>query len=313
MCSTQSKHAVNFLHVICRHTMTDADIAAILLVVCSNSGHHLVFRHPPPEDRGSWSELRLLSHTHQLLARLLTPQPQLCEQRFQLSIDQTTFIGLPSLFLPERNPKTRPMLRRRSSAESPNPSLLKEAVSVLSTTTPSNEHFWRFPKFAGEFINKSPSPSPQDPAADSGAKKIIHFQRATSVNIIGDIYHHHRYRMPQPLTPTLSRLSKERDEHSRSPSPEKHTASSNSNKAALTMFHMIIAVKNTGQDGQRELDELYRLVVRPFTVALGQEQVRCGYVRRQAQKMLSLIDTMTHAMEGNLILFDYETKCGVCV
>lgn len=287
---------------------------AIIFVVSSNLGDHIVFRYPNPSEityapkretstlhYPSWNDMVLLSHSHQLLASLLSPLPQLLETRFQLCIDDITFIGLPSVLRQEWETVFNPdqsKLRRRSSAENPAPELLKEMqflneqvderISQKSMPWGRLHNKSIYPKSSKDiFINESKT-SEAVKLQKSNSKSSLKY-RGTSVNILGDIYHHHRILPLHPLATEMQMSNSKKSYHSRSPSPDQKAAGEQ-----LTSYHIVFAVRATGHDVQAEFDELFRRAVLPLTAALGQEQVRCGYVRTEAEKLLTMIDSEVH-------------------
>ncbi|KAK9766400.1 Nitrogen permease regulator 3 [Basidiobolus ranarum] len=223
-------------------------LLAILLIVNSSRGHHFVFRYPknsvsnaerneiPPdfgdniqssfkrlsvsnpdvsEARRNWLAENLFGYEPHLLADILSPKASLCDSRFQLTIDELTFVGHPTLIV--RN------LSKRNESISDNG---KNGVK-------------------GEFSSPEYSPGGEQQ---------------------GNI---------------------------------------NTPVSQVTMFHLVFVMEPAALDLNREVDDLYNHVITKFTAALRYEQIRCGYVRQEADRIMTLTDEA-----GTNIEFGYDELMG---
>ncbi|KAI8918524.1 nitrogen permease regulator of amino acid transport activity 3-domain-containing protein [Powellomyces hirtus] len=246
-------------------------VLGVLLICYSSRGHQLVFSYPsdPKRTRGqvrrrtrpsrtllqgasperleSFDRSSLLAHrgpdghlrqndseqflgfeTH-FLSDVLSPKVALCDRQFQLTVDDVTFVGHPTLLHADR---------------------------------PGTGH-----RFARMIQRKRLAA--QDAAADPTS--------SSSVN------------------PDTSQLPAESplSESGRSEASQKSAgmlASSGASASAhqLTMFNLVFAMQPN--DGQREVDDMYIHIISKITAALKYEQLKRGYIRREAELILSIKD-----------------------
>lgn len=192
-----------------------SSLLTILLVVCSTGGHHFLFNYPPnprrpiastnnrhssksalsPSQKRSSSPCpdardyppatkeNILNFDTEFLAGALAPKLPLCDGKFQLSIDELTFVGHP--------------VSLSSGKSSSSPSTSNGGSS--STTTTAEEH-----------------------------------------------------------------------------------------KSHMTLFHVVFVLSPPDLELYAQVDALYTHVVRRYTAALQYEQLRCGYIQDEFDKILTI-------------------------
>ncbi|PHZ08859.1 UPF0171-domain-containing protein [Rhizopus microsporus ATCC 52813] len=257
-----------------------SSLLAILLVVNSTRGHHYLFSYPTnPKRPSSFHQQRFESEDHfygssvscltnnddkrqsieadpdpfagrdtifnidvSFLADALAPKFPLCDRKFQLCIDDLTFVGHPvSLTSPQNEP--------REHEETPS-----AHVSPKSPLTPNT------------------TPSPHDQQEENDAQSIVNESSYSETE--------------------SDHGSTDGDDRSNKDNDDIHDESSLSDGSPgsihMTLFHVVFVLSPPDLELNAQVETLYKHVILKYSSALRYEQLRCGYVQEEIEKVLAL-------------------------
>ncbi|KAI9017072.1 nitrogen permease regulator of amino acid transport activity 3-domain-containing protein [Gaertneriomyces semiglobifer] len=244
-------------------------LLGVLLTCYSSRGHQLVFRYPSNpkrRDPSRWRSSnvtsspvaangvdhtlrtvlddsqqpdrdRFLGYDTHFLSDILSPKVALCDQQFQLTVDDVTFVGHPTLLHADR-PGTGHRFSR----------MIQRKRLV-----------------AGAVVGTSPISSQPDECAALGLTVP-----------------------PSPAGPPASDASSDALGVAASPV-------SSSSTHQLSMFNLVFALQ---PEGQKEVDIMYHHVISKLTAALKYEQLKRGYIRKEAELILSVRETLYSSATG---------------
>lgn len=263
-----------------------SSLLAILLVVNSTRGHHYLFSYPPDPKRSSLykrntkngkdftvGSTRMLQTEDRVdeneaeendekqdifagrdtifnidvtfLADTLAPKLPLCDRKFQLSMDDLTFVGHPvSLSSPQQQ------------TDIPMEDNTEHITSPLSPLSPQNIHL-------------SPS-SPQSQPSPS----IFHTNE------------HHDTANSDQLSESSNDEKSDQEENADNESNSNRSPGSTS--IHMTLFHVVYVMSPPDLELNAQVETLYKNVILRYSSALRYEQLRCGYVQEEIEKVLGL-------------------------
>lgn len=272
-----------------------SSLLAIFLVVNSTRGHHYLFSYPPNPKRPSSSQRGRSSGVEEVfygssmtsrlnandqrstqmnndnkdafagrdtifnidvsfLADAMAPKLPLCDRKFQLCIDDLTFVG---------HPVSLSSLQTESSCKEQD-----EGVQDLSNTSSQ----------ATSTPNSSPSANinnheqNDDQSVCSSSSNNHNNNESSAMNSISD--------------------NNESDRDSCDDATDNHDGDSVSDTSPgsihMTLFHVVFVMSPPDLELNSQVETLYRHVILKYSSALRYEQLRCGYVQEEIEKVLVL-------------------------
>jgi hypothetical protein len=176
------------------------------------------------------------------LSDILSPKVALCDKQFQLTVDDVTFIGHPTLLNADRpgtGHRFARMIQRKRLAD------LRKQDSLVVESEDGQE----------------------EPHTNFGG------------SIGGDMLGANR--RPGALDRNISKASR------------------NGVNPQLTMFNLVLALRPNARHGANDaVDAMYRHVISKVTAALKYEQLKRGYIKREAELILSIRDEFQSSGTG---------------
>jgi hypothetical protein len=286
-----------------------SSLLAILLVVNSTRGHHYLFSYPPDPQRPSpnrrrnhhakdftvgssittrnfqtdLEEHRRASNANNngtstdsdhhdkdvfagrdtifnldvsFLADTLAPRSSLCDRKFQLTMDDLTFVGHPvSLTSPQQQQQQQQQSHDQEDQESSTdnsptpPSQINSPLVHNSPVPPTSPYHKRYsPGDAIDGNGQDSDDDEQDKDDDNKAKNA-------------DNYDHDEDDSSSDVSPT---------------------------SIHMTLFHVVFVMSPPDLELNAQVETLYRNVILRYSSALRYEQLRCGYVQEEIEKVLGL-------------------------
>ncbi|OBZ85283.1 Nitrogen permease regulator 3 [Choanephora cucurbitarum] len=222
------------------------------------------------------------------LADALAPKSPLCDRKFQLSIDDLTFVGHPvSLSSPHH----------ADTDDSSDSNLEFSASSSTVASTP---------------LSHTNSPLPSLPHTPSTSSIHMNSKRLSLHDSLEDQFGHSGVRDCEDEKERRERRDREESsdigEHkadafqhssensSDSSDDEQHDDSDTSvsetfpgsTSIHMTLFHVVFVMSPPDLELNAQVDTLYKNVILRYSSALRYEQLRCGYVQEEIEKVLGL-------------------------
>jgi hypothetical protein len=274
-----------------------SSLLAIFLVVNSTRGHHYLFSYPPNPKRPSSSQRGGSSGVEEVfygssmtsrlnandqrstqmnnnskdafagrdtifnidvsfLADAMAPKLPLCDRKFQLCIDDLTFVG---------HPVSLSSLQTESSCKEQDEGVQDLSnTSSQSTSTPNSS--------PSTNINNHEQNDDQSVSSSSSNNNNHNNNESSAMNSISD--------------------NNESDGDSSDDATDNHDDDSVSDTSPgsihMTLFHVVFVMSPPDLELNSQVETLYRHVILKYSSALRYEQLRCGYVQEEIEKVLIL-------------------------
>ncbi|KAG1142690.1 hypothetical protein G6F37_007486 [Rhizopus arrhizus] len=274
-----------------------SSLLAIFLVVNSTRGHHYLFSYPPNPKRPSSSQRGGSSGAEEVfygssmtsrlnandqrstqmnnnskdafagrdtifnidvsfLADAMAPKLPLCDRKFQLCIDDLTFVG---------HPVSLSSLQTESSCKEQDEGVQDLSnTSSQSTSTPNSS--------PSTNINNHEQNDDQSVSSSSSNNNNHNNNESSAMNSISD--------------------NNESDRDSSDDATDNHDGDSVSDTSPgsihMTLFHVVFVMSPPDLELNSQVETLYRHVILKYSSALRYEQLRCGYVQEEIEKVLIL-------------------------
>jgi hypothetical protein len=177
------------------------------------------------------------------LADALAPKLPLCDRKFQLSMDDLTFVGHPvSLSTLQHN--------KHDVNSEDHEQTSMDLSSPLSPIPPSQQQQQQQPS--------SPPPPPNSPPS------LMSSHRSTENDIIKE------------------------ENSSDDNQSESDTFTGSTSSIHMTLFHVVFVMTPPDLELNAQVETLYKNVILRYSSALRYEQLRCGYVQEEIEKVLGL-------------------------
>jgi hypothetical protein len=303
-----------------------SSLLAILLVVNSTRGHHYLFSYPPDPQRPSpnrrrnnikdftvgssittrnfqadLEDLRRTSnansndtntstdhHDHHdskrdtsagrdtifnldvsFLADTLAPRSSLCDRKFQLTMDDLTFVGHPvSLTSPQQQKQQQQQQQTHDQEDQESSSTITPDNSPLSPTPHSQT--------SSPLAHNSPVP-PISPAHQ------YHKRYSPNNTVDGNGKDN-----DEDTSDTDDDTNKTKDTDDYDDGNSTSDTSPGSVSIHMTLFHVVFVLSPPDLELNAQVETLYKNVILRYSSALRYEQLRCGYVQQEIEKVLGL-------------------------
>ncbi|KAJ3175166.1 Nitrogen permease regulator 3 [Geranomyces variabilis] len=229
----------------------------------------------PPRASGSGSAQqsdaeRFLGFETHFLSDVLSPKVALCDRQFQLTVDDVTFVGHPTLLHADR-PGTghrfaRMIQRKRLAAQD-------AAGADHPTSTAASAGASGPAALGGGLAGDHDHPQkPEDSNSSASSAGASDISRRSQANLASSDT------TADGNTPGISAGG----------AGTGAASSSSASAHQLSMFNLVFAMQP--EHGQREVDDMYVHIISKLTAALKYEQLKRGYIRRETELILSIKD-----------------------
>ncbi|KAI9106241.1 nitrogen permease regulator of amino acid transport activity 3-domain-containing protein [Phlyctochytrium arcticum] len=215
--------------------------------------------------------------TH-FLSDILSPKVALCDRQFQLVVDDVTFVGHPTLLHADRpgtgNRFARMIQKKRLEAREMGSG---QQQTQMGDETSKNATATAGPPAAQDSTQTSTTYPSNGPSNSSGQPVTTQQPLSTT----------------SPTSPPLSSSSPSSQSTSiPSSKPTPTTPPTPPSSHQLSMFNVVFALQPDAAGGrqQSQVDRMYEHVLRKITAALKYEQLKRGYIRREAELILAIKD-----------------------
>ncbi|KAI9270719.1 nitrogen permease regulator of amino acid transport activity 3-domain-containing protein [Phascolomyces articulosus] len=214
------------------------------------------------------------------LADALAPRLELCDGKFQLSIDDLTFVGHPVSLTsvqeedeeedPEDNDQEETDEETTDESDDPHDNNTKETTTQKDRTDNNNSSKGN----GGGDGHHSPGSNHSN---DDNSNENVNNTTTTNSS-----------------TNTLKPKKRQGNDSSKNKNNNNNSNNNNNNKnngtTHMTLFHVVFVMSPPDLELNARTDMIYSHVIRRYAAALQYEQLRCGYIQDEFEKILAIRD-----------------------
>ena len=225
------------------------------------------------------------------LADALAPRLELCDRKFQLSVDDLTFVGHP-VSLASMQEETDEDDDGQEEEEEEEEETDAETTDEEDDCDDNNNDNNNDNSIGDNTNNNNNNSSNKETTNTStGGMDGDHNldNNDNNTNNQTDSNHNNNENTNNNVTPTTAKLKKKQQTNE---DKDKNKSNNNKNNGTthMTLFHVVFIMSPPDLELNARTDMIYSHVIRRYAAALQYEQLRCGYIQDEFEKILAIRD-----------------------